>query len=211
MNDNEYFHAGFFRFYMEGLEELKKTLLHFAGSRQGDLKELEQLFAVKSYRKNDFFLKENTFSRNIGFVVSGILREFYTDKAGREYNKAFCLPGYFTGSYYDLYSGKPSVVSIQTLTDTKMLVMQFADYRRLVIKDIFWLKIAHAFAHNLLISKIEKEYQLLTLSAAERYDEFLSTQKELKQLIPDYHIASYLGITPMSLSRIRANKIKIRI
>ncbi|MDP4264575.1 MAG: Crp/Fnr family transcriptional regulator [Bacteroidota bacterium] len=195
---------------MEGLDYLKKTLLSFADSRDRDLQELEQLFTLKTYKKNDFFLKEKNISKNIGFVVSGILREFYTDKDGREYNKTFCLPGYFTGSYYDLSSAKPSVVSIQAMTDVKILVMSYSEYKRLVSNDIFWLKIAYSFAHNLLISKIEKEYQLLTLSATERYDLLLSSNKDFKQLIPDYHIASYLGITPISLSRIRSNKIKIR-
>ena len=196
---------------MEGLDILKKTLFHFAGSRDRDLKELESKFTLKTYKKNDFFLKEKLISKSMGFVVSGILREFYTDKVGREYNKSFCLPGCFTGSYYDLSSGKPSVVSIQAMTDAKILVMSYAEYKRLMSKDMFWLKVAYSYAHNLLMSKIEKEFQLLTLSAAERYDLLLSTNKELIQLIPDYHIASYLGITPISLSRIRSNKVKTRI
>lgn len=195
---------------MEGLDELKKTLLNFTDSRDRDLKELELLFTLKTYKKNDFFLEEKQISKNIGFVVSGILREFYTDKAGREYNKTFCLPGYFTGSYYDLFSGKPAVVSIQAMTDAKILVMSYAEFKRLVSKDMFWLKVAYSYAHNLLISKLEKEYQLLTLSAVERYDLLLSTNEDLMQLIPDYHLASYLGITPISLSRIRSNKIKMR-
>jgi len=193
---------------MEGLEELRRALSNFADSSGKSLGELEQLFTLRAYKKNDFFVKENTISKNIGFVVNGILREFYTDKSGREYNKTFCLPGYFTGSYYDLFSGKPSVVSIQALTDVKILAMSFSKYKELVNKDIVWLKIAYSFAHQLLITKIEKEFQLLTLSAKERYDLLLSTNKELEQLIPDYHLASYLGITPISLSRIRSTKSK---
>jgi CRP-like cAMP-binding protein len=183
---------------MEGLEDLKKVLLNLAGDHGRDMSELQRLFTLKKYKKNDFFLNQKSISRYIGFVVSGAFREFYTDKAGREYNKTFCFPGQFTGSYYDLASGKPSNVSIQAMADGTVLMMSYREYKDLINKDIFWLKIGHAQAHHLLMYKLEKEYQLLTLSARERYELLLKEDSHLEQLVPAYHIASYLGITPIS-------------
>ena len=65
---------------------------------------LEGLCTVRHYGKNDYFLRQQVRARFFGFVVSGAFREFYTDKNGREYNKAFNFPGQFTGSYYDMHS-----------------------------------------------------------------------------------------------------------
>lgn len=193
---------------MEGLADLQKAFLNLAGEQAGNIPELERLFTLKVYAKDDFFLREKSISKYIGFVVSGALREFYTDKAGREYNKTFCFPGYFTGSYYDLASQKPSVVSIQAMADSKVLIMSYKEYKELVNRDAVWLKAAYASAHNLLLYKLEKEHQLLTLSATERYELLLRENPQLEQLVPAYHIASYLGITPISLSRIRSPKKK---
>jgi len=189
---------------MEGLETLKKAFQNLAGDPTRDMSDLDRLFTLKRYTKNDFFLNHKSISKHIGFVVRGALREFYTDKAGREYNKTFCFPGHFTGSYYDLASNKPSNVSIQAMTDSTVLVMSYRESRELMDKDIFWLKVGYGIAHNLLMYKLEKEYQLLTLSARERYDLLLKENPQLEQLVPAYHLASYLGITPISLSRIRS-------
>jgi len=193
---------------MEGFEDLKKVFLNLAGEQDRNMTELNRLFTLKVYKKNDFFLKEKSISKHIGFVVHGAFREFYTDKTGREYNKTFCFPGQFTGSYYDLASGKPSNVSIQAMADSKVLVMSYSRSRELMNQDIFWLKVGYANAHRLLMYKLEKEYQLLTLSAKERYALLVKENPQLEQLVPAYHIASYLGITPISLSRLRSPKKK---
>ena len=166
---------------MEGLEDLKKVLLNLAGEGARDVIELERLFTLKTYKKNDFFLNQKSVSKYIGFVVRGAFREFYTDKAGREYNKTFCFPGQFTGSYYDLCSGEPSKVSIQAMADSTILSMSYRESKELMEKDIFWLKIGYAHAHHLLMYKLEKEYQLLTLSAKERYQLLLQENPRLNK------------------------------
>jgi len=189
---------------LEELEEIKNILRELTGIADKDLSILDKLCTLKHFRKNDFFLKANTTPIYSGFIVKGAFREFYTDNNGREYNKAFGFKGDFTGSYYDLTLNVPSSVSIQALTDSTVLVIRYSEYRKLVDADTFWLSVAYAVAHNLLMKKFEKEYQLLTLTAAQRYDLLQKQHTGLEQLVPAYHIASFLGITPISLSRIRS-------
>jgi CRP-like cAMP-binding protein len=191
---------------MKELDELKNFLRKITGESDKDLSELDKLCSVKSYDKGDFFLELNAIPVYSGLVTKGAFREFYIDKNGREYNKAFCFNGDFTGSYYDLNRGVPSTVAIQALTDSRVLVLRQTEFKKLFKSDPFWVRVAYEFAHNLLMKKFEKESQLLLLSAAERYDLLQKEHPELEQMIPAYHIASYLGITPISLSRIRANK-----
>ena len=191
---------------MDYLDDLKITLKKFADASDADLAKIDKLFSLRHCKKNEFFLRQNDQPLFSAFVTQGAFREFYSDKNGREYNKVFCFKGDFTGSYYDLEMKRPSTVSIQALTDSTIMVMLHEDYQKLVETDPFWLKAAYAFIRGLLMRKVEKEFQLLTLSASERYDLLRRQHPELENLVPAYHIASYLGITPISLSRIRAQR-----
>ncbi|SHN10324.1 Crp/Fnr family transcriptional regulator [Mucilaginibacter sp. OK098] len=190
----------------EELDEIKNVLLKLTGIAGKDLSVLDKLCTLKHYSKNDFFLRSGTTPVYSGFIVKGVFREYYTDNNGREFNKAFGFKGDFTGSYYDLALGNPSTASIQALTESSVLVIRYTEYQKLLATDSFWLKVAYTLAHNLLLKKFEKEFQLLTLSAAGRYNLLKKQHPDLEQLVPAYHIASYLGITPISLSRIRAQK-----
>jgi len=190
----------------EELDEIKNVLLKLTGIADKDLSVMDKLCTLKHYSKNDFFLRSGTTPVYSGFIVKGAFREYYTDNNGREFNKAFGFKGDFTGSYYDLALGNPSTASIRALTESSVLVIRYTEYQKLLATDPFWLKVAYTLAHNLLLKKFEKEFQLLTLSAAERYSLLKKQHPDLEQLVPAYHIASYLGITPISLSRIRAQK-----
>ena len=191
---------------MNELEDIKSFLRKLTGEPDKDLDVLDKLCSLKKYHKNDFFLEPKTIAVYSGFIVNGIFREFYIDANDREFNKAFCFKGDITGSYYDLHMGAPSGVGIQALTDSTVLVIRQTDFTVLSRADPFWLKVNYEIAHRLLMKKFEKEAQLLVLSAAERYHLLQQRHPDLEQLIPAYHIASYLGITAESLSRIRARK-----
>ncbi len=191
---------------MEVLDELKNILRDLAGMPDKNLSVLDNLCSVKRYKKKALFLKPGNIAIYSGYVAEGAFREYYNDKNGREFNKAFCFKGDFTGSYYDLHLQKPSLVSIEALADSSVVVIDHNKYQKLVQSDTFWLRVSYALAHHLLMKKFERELQLLTLTAAERYEWLQKRYPELEQLVPSYHIASYLGITPISLSRIRARK-----
>jgi CRP-like cAMP-binding protein len=191
---------------MKELDELKNFLRKITGDPDKDLSVLDKLCSVKDYDKGDFFLEHNNLPVYSGLVTKGAFREFYIDKNGRQYNKAFCFSGDFTGSYYDLNRNAYSTVAIQALTQSSVLVLRQTEFKKLFNSDPFWVRVAYEIAHNLLMKKFEKESQLLLLSAGERYDLLQKGHPELEQMIPAYHIASYLGITPISLSRIRANR-----
>jgi CRP-like cAMP-binding protein len=169
-------------------------------------KEAAQLFRFKQLNKDDYFLQAGEKAKHIGFILSGVVREYYLDKKENEFNKAFCFVNDFTGSYYDLIKKGESSVCIQALTNCELLIADFEKFQELSRKNIEWLHISHSIITNLLIKKCEREHQLLTLTATERYRLLMLQRPQLEQLVPHYHIASYLGITPISLSRIRNSK-----
>jgi len=191
---------------MEALTELKALLRTLAGMPDKNLSVLDDLCTIKQYKKKELFLQSGHMPIYSGYVFEGAFREYYTDKNDREFNKAFRFKGEFTGSYYDLHQQKPSLSTIEALADSTVVLIPHQKYQEMVQSDTFWLKVSYTIAHRLLMNKFEKEWALLTLTAVERYELLRKRYPELEQLVPSYHIASYLGITPISLSRIRAGK-----
>ncbi len=176
---------------MEQLEELAKMVENLGGISDANLAKLAAISEVKQFKKGDFLLHANTMARFSYFVLKGAVREFFTGKDGREYNKSFCFSGDFTGSYYDLNSGKPSLVHIQAMSGVKVIATAYAPLKKLIDKDAVWRGFAYQVAHQTLMKKLEKEYQLLCLSASERYAGLRKQQPQLEQLVPAYHLASY--------------------
>jgi CRP-like cAMP-binding protein len=94
----------------------------------------------------------------------------------------------------------------QALTPGSLLLIPVAEFASRVISEEPWLRAAHELAHRLLMKKFLREYQLLTLSARERYELLETAHPQLIREIPAFHLASYLGISPVSLSRLRGGR-----
>ncbi|GBF38333.1 Crp/Fnr family transcriptional regulator [Leptospira johnsonii] len=169
-------------------------------------KKSEQLYTVRKLEYGDFLIKQGAKPTEFAFVFSGVLREYYLTDQGNEYIKSFNFPGDFTGSYFDLLTEQPSTCNIRAITDCELAVAKFSEFRKLFSQDIVWERLGRIFAENLFLKKARREYELLALSAEERYDLLLESRPDIEDIVPQYHIASYLGITPVSLSRIRAKR-----
>ena len=160
----------------------------------------------KRYARHAFFLTQEVMPDHLGFVTGGVFREFAKDSDGKEHNKTFCFEGDFAGSYLDPQPGRPSPASIQALTPGSLLLIPLTEFASRVISEEPWLRAAHELAHRLLMKKFLREYQLLTLSARERYELLETAHPQLIREIPAFHLASYLGISPVSLSRLRGGR-----
>ncbi|EQA36343.1 cyclic nucleotide-binding domain protein [Leptospira inadai serovar Lyme str. 10] len=180
------------------LSGIPKTIWNEAG----------RLYTLRKIGYGDFFIKQGKVPTEFAFVFSGQLREYYLTEKGDEYIKSFCFPGEFTGSYFDLLSGHPSTCNIRAISDCVLGVAKFSDYTRLYEKNIAWERLGRRTAELLFLKKARREYELLALSAEERYESLKKNYPGIEELVPQYHIASYLGITPVSLSRIRSKLSK---
>jgi CRP-like cAMP-binding protein len=180
----------------------------FAEPSNRDINAIAALGRPRCYARNELFLRQGEQAHWFAFVIEGAFREFYADKDGREYNKIFTFPMDFTGSYYDLHSGSPSTVSIEALTDSRVLIFQQQAFQQMAKSDPGWLWVDLQNNLRLLRRKQEKETQLLTLDPLERYAKLKQQFPAVHELVPDYHIASWLGITPSSFSRLKRIKGK---
>lgn len=163
-------------------------------------------FTEVKLEKGDFFAKKNEYSKKIAFVKSGVLRAYYCNDKGKEYNKTFFMKNHFLGAYSSLITGKKNLIDIDCLTDCTLLV---CEYKKITILYDLYPKIerlARILAEQFFVQKEKREIELVTLEAKERYLIFKQEYPQLEQLISQYHIASYLGVSPTQLSRIRAQK-----
>ncbi|TGL82085.1 Crp/Fnr family transcriptional regulator [Leptospira yasudae] len=166
------------------------------------------VYSIRDLSYGDFLIRQGKVPTEFAFVFSGVLREYYLTSDGNEYIKSFNFPGEFTGSYFDLLSGQPSTCNIRAITDCKIAVANFSELASLYETHIAWERLGRIVAENLFLKKAKREYELLALNAEERYELLKTTYPNIEELIPQYHIASYLGITPVSLSRIRSKTSK---
>ena len=161
------------------------------------------LFMSKKLEKGDYFIKEGQIAKEIGFLEKGIMRAFYRNNEGVEYNKHFFVNPCFIGGYASLITGRPNQIFQEALTSCTIQVAKFADIQNLFPTCPDIERGARVLAEQFFVQKEQREIEIVLLDANKRYQIFRDTFPQLEQQIPQYHIASYLGVTPTQLSRIR--------
>jgi CRP-like cAMP-binding protein len=168
-----------------------------------------QLFASKAkeaeFEKGAFFVKEGTVCDRLLFTHKGLFRYFFVHD-GNDVTKDFSVDAQnsFCTSYTSFMQQKPSEIWIEAMEPCLVWSWNRSDVLPLFEENVHWLKFAKKMADRLFFRKEQREIALLKNSAEERYHRFLSDFPGLSQRVPQYHIASYLGIKPESLSRIRS-------
>jgi len=171
--------------------------------------ELMPLFHEDTLSGNQYFLRENEVARKIAFLESGVVRAFFINQEGQEYNKQFFVGPSSIGGYTSLLTGKPNLIPQQALTDCKIWSCDFKSLTNRYDQYPDLERLARKMAEYYFLEKEKKELEIVLLDASQRYKIFQTEFPTLEQLIPQYHIASYLGISATQLSRIRhqyANK-----
>ena len=166
------------------------------------------LFSARSLGEGEDFIREGDVGQHIGFVADGLLRSYYVSPRGEEYNKHFFRPGEVFAPLTSLVMKQPSPVYIGALLDSTIMLADHAALEDLYERYPLLNRLGRKLVEWAWIGKERRETQLIMLDATERYDAFLEEYPGLDQLIPQYHIASYLGISPVQLSRIRTRRGK---
>jgi CRP-like cAMP-binding protein len=137
-----------------------------------------------------------------------LVRHYYVDSRGRESVKAFRGPGEFSAPYAEIILRKPSRTFIQALAPTELLTFDVTRFDALAEDSLELQRLARRFVEQHFVAKEQREYEFLQLSAEERYRQFCAERPEHLSHIPQHQVASYIGITPVALSRIRARATK---
>lgn len=164
---------------------------------------LSNIFSEKTISKGDFFIEEGQTAKQIAFLHDGVIRAFFRNSNGFEYNKHFFVSPCFIGGYASLITATKNQINQQALSNCRILVANFSDFTALydIHPDIE--RAARKLAELFFVDKEQREIEIVLLDADKRYLLFQKQFPFLEQQIAQYHIASYLGITPTQLSRIR--------
>ncbi|RBP51088.1 Crp/Fnr family transcriptional regulator [Arenicella xantha] len=153
-------------------------------------------------KKGEHLLKVGQPSGKAGFVVNGLCRQYYLAEDGKEFTKYFQPPGLVAIAFAEVIRGVPARCCIQAVTDTELYVMTHPDFWSLFDIDLDTNILGKKIAERFFVEKDQREYEFLHFDAAQRYRAFQQKYGEFEHLIPKYQIASYIGITAVSLSRL---------
>jgi CRP-like cAMP-binding protein len=165
---------------------------------------------VRRFQADDVLFSTGDRPDVLYFIQSGLVRFFYLTDDGKEFNKNFVAAGSVVTSLSTFLSGVPSPFFTQALEDTVTIALPMEFVRRQVEADIYWERLLSRSVAMLALKKEQREASFLLQDAGARYEAFLDDFSDLAPRLPQYHVASYLGVTPVALSRIRARRGKQR-
>lgn len=185
---------------------LRSSLNFYAPISDETWLSLKALCKFKSVAKHTYIYKIGSIPTSYSYIFKGLVRCFACDEKGNEYNKMFFNEGKFPGSMTALLTSTLSTLALETIEDSLLIEIDFAAYRKLMMtnKELMLFQI-HYLEKNWLIEKESREIAIVQDDATARYLRFVELHPELIDRLPQYHIASHLGITPTQLSRIRKN------
>lgn len=161
------------------------------------------LFSKSCLPKGKLVVGEGERWNKAMFIDSGLLRFFYSTGEGKEYNKGFFFDQDFIWPVTPSAQSEPSLFSIETLSSTVVYMSDFHELRSHLKVLGAWEAFALPYVEKLVEQKFKREYDFLVLDAQTRFYQLTQRFGERIDKIPDYHLASYLGITNVALSRIR--------
>ncbi len=187
-------------------DQFRKVLNSYAPITEGSFSKLLPLLNFKTVEKEEYLLQINQTARKMHFVCKGILTSLFITADGGTHIKNFFLEGNFAASKASLLRSAPSDFSIRSLEESIVIDIDYRKYKQLIyghndLKDFY----IGYLERKWVIENEKRQIAFATQTARERYLTFLKEYPNLDQRVSQLHIASYLGITPTQLSRIRKN------
>jgi CRP-like cAMP-binding protein len=142
------------------------------------------------------------------FVKEGCLRSFCMDKNGKEHTLQFAIKDWWISDFIALYNKEFARLTIECITDSQIIEFKSTDLENIYNQFPEFETFQRKNLERHVVSLHQRIINQLELSAPERYDLFLKQYPDIELYTPNYHLASYLGITQQSLSRIRSEKVK---
>lgn len=183
------------------MEILKKSFLSFTSKETLDtFFELGKLVHLK---KNEIYSAAGEVANYFYIIKSGYARSYYEDENGKQFIRTIFAPNKTTGAVDSLVTRKPSKLSYDCLTDCEMYKFDYIKFKEITKKNLAMSQFYSAVLEFIFAEIGERFFDLSVLNATQRYIKLKNEIPNIENVIPQYHIASYLNVTPVQLSRIR--------
>jgi CRP-like cAMP-binding protein len=184
------------------MKELIEYILQFGILNKQQIDLITSKTTEKELRKDDYFVEAGKMFNQVVFILDGILRICYYNNKGEEITKYFVDENHL---FANPYKGEPMTEYIQAIKDCKLIVFSQQDWDELSNTIVGWNDITNKIFQKALVEKLDRRSSLVSEDATTRYLTFLKKFPTLANRVPLSYVASYLGITQQSLSRIRKN------
>lgn len=190
------------------MEGYKGILAFFNELSKESKKLFIDILEKKEYKKNEYIIKQGEVLKKFHFVKNGIVRSFIKDENGKEFTRTIFTSNLPTGSLSSLILNKPSELYYECLTDCEIYEGDYLKFRKLTKERLDFANQYNTILEKTFLKMESKVYDLAVLNATERYLKMKKEIPNIENLITQYHIAYYLNITPVQLSRIRKNLLE---
>jgi CRP-like cAMP-binding protein len=181
------------------LEELQKRI----SIPEGEYEKFLALWEAKTFKKNEFILKAGEVPGFSIFVLKGCLRQYIINEKGEETIVYFAEERHFIGDLPAIRNRTASIYNFQAIEDCELLTISADNWEKAFVEFPWWAE-AHIVGHQRWTELLQQQMaEYRTLTGEERYLKLLKAKPKLFQRVPQHYIASYLGISPETLSRIR--------
>lgn len=168
-----------------------------------DFAQIEKVIVKRFIRKKKDLLIQGEVSRHLYFVEKGCLRSYTIDKDGIEHVVQLVVEEHWVGDLYSLITQTPGTINIEAIEDSEVLVLLYQDFEKLCEEIPALEKFNRKLYQRAYVALQKRLNSTMTVTAEERYRDLIRLTPHIAQRVPLIYIASYLGITPESLSRIR--------
>lgn len=183
--------------------EIKHSIGQLTDFTESEISEFTKLAQIKTFEKKTYFIREGQIPTEFGFVLSGLFRYVYISGKGKEFTKVFMPEKNFISSYSAMISKTTSYFFIEAIEQSKVLIISYNEWEKLKMQNPKWNLLLIKLLERGYGTKEKREREFLLLDAESRYKIFLKEYPNLENRVKQNMIASYLGITPIALSRIK--------
>ena len=178
-------------------------LQHHAAFTPDEIAQIEALSVVRPVRKRQYLLQAGDVWGYNAFVTNGCLRTYSVDAKGAEHILHFAVENWWIGDQESLATGQPSRYNIEAVEDSTVVLIKKEDFERLRQQIPALNELVNAILHRSFLASQNRIHSAISYSAEEKYREFLQKYPAFALRIPQHMVASYLGMTTETLSRIR--------
>jgi CRP-like cAMP-binding protein len=189
-------------------ELLKKHITKRIDITESEWKSFIALFTPRKLKKREFLTKPGDVNDTSAYIVSGCLRTFYTDGKGHEHTMQIGFEDWWAGDWLAYITGNPAHYSVEALEDTELLLLSRADQEAFYAQNLNFEKYFRLLLQSAYVAGQMRMISTMSKSAEERYIELIQKYPHMELRVAQHHIASYLGITPEALSRIKRSIIE---
>ena len=187
-------------------KKMLAVLESYAPVPRSEWEKVYRLHKRINLKRDEYFLREGDVPDRIAMIVSGMFRVFFTSEDGEERTLVFRNAGRLLSGFNSYSVTGESWYSIQAIENSTLSCIMLSDYQKLQEEHGCWRAIYTRYLESIYSEKELRERDFLSLDAETRYENLLSLYPGIETRVRQYHIASFLGISPVSLSRIRKNR-----